>query len=61
MFNSYSSGPVVVSERVSRKHEKGKKEKSESKKLPTYTVQLIKGSKVEEVKLHVSENGKKAK
>lgn len=32
-----------------------------SKKSSTFTVQVIKGSKVEEVKLHVSENEKKAK
>jgi pilus assembly protein CpaB len=61
LLNSYSSGPVMISERVSGKDGKGKKEKSGGKKVPNYTVQLIKGSKVEEVKLYVCENGKKAK
>ena len=51
LLNSYSSGPVRVNERVSGKDEKGKKEKSGSEKSPTFTVQLIKGKDVSEVKL----------
>jgi pilus assembly protein CpaB len=59
LLTSYSSSPVKVNERVRGKDEKGKGEKSESQKPTTFTVQVIKGSKVEEVKLPVSDNEKK--
>jgi pilus assembly protein CpaB len=63
LLTSYSSGPVRASERVGGKDEKGREDKSGSQKSPTFTVQLIKGKDVTEVKFDENneQNGKEPK